>query len=116
MLLFERVTREGYQYQEQPTSATWTAISSTLRRSSLGTWLAIYDTTFATGELDEAQQSRKKELYCRHYHYVKNTEQDNNLHYATLMDPMACSATASLTTIVGCEPEGWVPAGRYEGA
>ena len=50
-----------------------------------------------------------------HYHYVENTAlaQYDKLYQATLMDPMACSATASFTTIVGCEPECWVPAERY---
>ncbi|KAH7885399.1 protein kinase subdomain-containing protein PKL CAK Fmp29 [Phlebopus sp. FC_14] len=41
--------------------------------------------------LDETQQSREKELYRRplvHYHYVKNTEEYNELHYAALTDPM----------------------------
>ncbi|KIL65763.1 hypothetical protein M378DRAFT_76367 [Amanita muscaria Koide BX008] len=42
-------------------------------------------------DLDEAQQSREMELYRRrlvHYHYVKNTEEYNELHYAALTDPM----------------------------
>ena len=43
------------------------------------------------GDLDETQQSREMELYRRrlvHYHYVKNTEEYNRLHYAALTDPM----------------------------
>ena len=42
-------------------------------------------------DLDETEQSRAKELYrCRlvHYHYVKNTEEYNKLHYAALTDPL----------------------------
>lgn len=42
-------------------------------------------------DLDETQQSREMELYRRrlvHYHYVKNTEEYNELHYAALTDPM----------------------------
>jgi hypothetical protein len=42
-------------------------------------------------DLDETEQSRAKELYRRrlvHYHYVKNTEECNELHYAALTDPM----------------------------
>ncbi|KAI6042363.1 protein kinase subdomain-containing protein PKL CAK Fmp29 [Pisolithus marmoratus] len=42
-------------------------------------------------DLDETQQSREKELYRRrlvHYHYVKNTEEYNKLHYVALTDPM----------------------------
>ena len=41
-------------------------------------------------DLDEAEQSRAKELYRRrlvHYHYVKNTEEYNKLHYLALTDP-----------------------------
>ncbi|KXN87576.1 Importin subunit beta-1 [Leucoagaricus sp. SymC.cos] len=41
--------------------------------------------------LDEAAQSREKELYRRrlvHYHYVKNTEECNAPHYAALTDPI----------------------------
>jgi len=41
--------------------------------------------------LDETQQSREMELYRRrlvHYHYVKNTEKYNELHYAALADPV----------------------------
>jgi hypothetical protein len=41
-------------------------------------------------ELDETAQSREKELYRRrlvHYHYIKNTEECNALHYAALTDP-----------------------------
>ncbi|KAJ7485197.1 protein kinase subdomain-containing protein PKL/CAK/Fmp29 [Mycena galericulata] len=41
--------------------------------------------------LDETEQSRAKELYLRrlvHYHYVKNTEECNELHYAALTDPV----------------------------
>ena len=41
--------------------------------------------------LDEAKQSRAKDIYhCRlvHYHYVRNTEECNELHYAALTDPM----------------------------
>lgn len=40
-------------------------------------------------DLDKAEQSRAKELYHRrlvHYHYVKNTEEYNELHYAALTD------------------------------
>ena len=42
-------------------------------------------------DLDKPEQSRAKELYRRrlvHYHYVKNTEEYNELHYAALTDPM----------------------------
>ncbi|KAL4068939.1 kinase-like domain-containing protein [Scleroderma yunnanense] len=42
-------------------------------------------------DLDKTQQSREKELYRRrlvHYHYVKNTEEYNELHYVALTDPM----------------------------
>jgi hypothetical protein len=42
-------------------------------------------------DLDETQQSREKELYRRrlvHYHYVKNTEECNEVHYAALSDPI----------------------------
>lgn len=41
--------------------------------------------------LDETQQSGEMELYRRrlvHYHYVKNTAEYNELHYAALTDPM----------------------------
>ena len=41
--------------------------------------------------LDGPEQSRAKELYHRrlvHYHYVKNTEEHNKLHYMALTDPM----------------------------
>ncbi|KAL5499239.1 hypothetical protein ACEPAH_1757 [Sanghuangporus vaninii] len=43
-------------------------------------------------DLDKAAQSREKELYRRrlvHYHYVKNTEECNTLHYAPLTEPMS---------------------------
>ena len=43
-------------------------------------------------DLDEAQQSQVKELYRRrlvHYHYVKNTEKYNELHYTALTDPVS---------------------------
>ena len=36
-------------------------------------------------DLDETQRSKEMELYRRrlvHYHYVKNTEEYNELHYA----------------------------------
>ncbi|KAF8591989.1 protein kinase subdomain-containing protein PKL CAK Fmp29 [Ramaria rubella] len=42
-------------------------------------------------DLDKTQQSGEMELYRRrlvHYHYVKNTEEYNELHYAALTDPM----------------------------
>jgi len=44
-------------------------------------------------DLDETQRSEEMELYRRrlvHYHYVKNTEEYNELHYAglNLTDPM----------------------------
>ncbi|KAG1778199.1 protein kinase subdomain-containing protein PKL CAK Fmp29 [Suillus placidus] len=42
-------------------------------------------------DMDETQQSGEMELYRRrlvHYHYVKNTEEYNELHYAALTDPM----------------------------
>ncbi|KAG6897053.1 hypothetical protein C0992_004462 [Termitomyces sp. T32_za158] len=42
-------------------------------------------------DLDETKQSQAKELYrCRiiHYHYIKNTEEHNKLHYAALTDPV----------------------------
>lgn len=41
-------------------------------------------------DLDENQQSEEIELYRRrlvHYHYVKNTEKYNRLHYVALTDP-----------------------------
>ncbi|KAL5522495.1 hypothetical protein ACEPAG_8511 [Sanghuangporus baumii] len=41
--------------------------------------------------LDETARDREKELYRRrlvHYHYVKNTEEYNLLHYVALTDPM----------------------------
>ena len=41
--------------------------------------------------LDETQQSGEMELYRRRlvrYHYVKNTEKYNELHYAALADPI----------------------------
>jgi len=42
-------------------------------------------------DLDETEQSRAKELYCRrlvHYHYVKKTEECNKLHHAALTEPL----------------------------
>ncbi|GLB36077.1 putative protein kinase subdomain-containing protein PKL CAK Fmp29 [Lyophyllum shimeji] len=42
-------------------------------------------------DLDKTKQSRAEELYRRrlvHYHYVKNTEEYNELHYAALTDPV----------------------------
>jgi hypothetical protein len=42
-------------------------------------------------DLDETQKSKEMELYRRrlvHYHYVKNTEEYNELHYAALTDPV----------------------------
>jgi len=42
-------------------------------------------------DLEEPEQSRAKELYLRrlvHYHYVKNTKELNELHYAALTDPV----------------------------
>ena len=42
-------------------------------------------------DLDETQKSEEMELYRRrlvHYHYVKNTEKYNELHYAALTDPV----------------------------
>lgn len=42
-------------------------------------------------DLDETHQSEEVELYRRrlvHYHYVKSTEEYNELHYAGLTDPM----------------------------
>ncbi|THG98003.1 hypothetical protein EW026_g4119 [Hermanssonia centrifuga] len=42
-------------------------------------------------DLDETQKSSEMELYRRrlvHYHYVKNTEEYNELHYAALTDLM----------------------------
>ena len=42
-------------------------------------------------DLDETQKSKEMELYrCRlvHNHYVKNTEECNELHYAALTDPV----------------------------
>jgi hypothetical protein len=42
-------------------------------------------------DLDEAEQSRKKEIYHRrlvHYHYVKNTEECIEFHYAALTGPI----------------------------
>jgi hypothetical protein len=41
--------------------------------------------------LDKAEQSRAKEIYHRrfvHYHYIKNTEEYNELHYEALTDPV----------------------------
>ena len=41
-------------------------------------------------DLDETEQSQAKKLYRRrliHYHYVKNTEEYNEHHYAALTDP-----------------------------
>ena len=41
-------------------------------------------------DLDETQKGGEMEL-CRrrfHYHYIKNTEECNKLHYAALTDPM----------------------------
>lgn len=41
-------------------------------------------------DLDKTKQSQEMELYCRRliqYHYVKNTEEYNKLHYAALTDP-----------------------------
>jgi len=41
--------------------------------------------------LDKPEKSRAKEIYRRrlvHYHYVKNTEECNELHYAALPDPV----------------------------
>jgi hypothetical protein len=41
-------------------------------------------------DLDKAKQNRAKELYRRrlvHYHYVKDTEECNELHYKALTDP-----------------------------
>ena len=43
------------------------------------------------GSLDETQQNKELELYHRrlvHYHYVKNTEQYNEPHYAALTESM----------------------------
>ena len=43
------------------------------------------------GDLDKTHQSREEELYRRrlvHFHYVKNTEEYNELHYVALADPM----------------------------
>ncbi len=42
-------------------------------------------------QLDKREQSRAKELYydrLTHYHYVKHTEEHNDLHYAALTDPV----------------------------
>ncbi|KAF8999017.1 protein kinase subdomain-containing protein PKL/CAK/Fmp29 [Hymenopellis radicata] len=42
-------------------------------------------------DLDETEQSRAKKLYYNrfiHYHYVKSTEECNDLHYAALTDPV----------------------------
>ncbi|TFY60204.1 hypothetical protein EVG20_g7498, partial [Dentipellis fragilis] len=42
-------------------------------------------------DLDEAGQSREKEIYCGrliHHHYVKIIEEHNALHHASLADPM----------------------------
>ncbi|KAG2339052.1 hypothetical protein BDR05DRAFT_992242 [Suillus weaverae] len=57
--------------------------------------LQIYDDIASLPEklddMDETQQSGEMELYRRrlvHYHYVKNTEEYNELHYATLTDSM----------------------------
>ncbi|KIK20210.1 hypothetical protein PISMIDRAFT_106239 [Pisolithus microcarpus 441] len=41
-------------------------------------------------DLDDTERSQEKELYRRrlvHYHYVKNTEEHNELLYAALIDP-----------------------------
>ncbi|KAG2065001.1 kinase-like protein [Suillus decipiens] len=58
-------------------------------------------------DLDETQQSREMELYHRrlvHYHYVKNTEEYNELHYAALTDPMGAKATENWKTLAGGDP------------
>jgi hypothetical protein len=42
-------------------------------------------------KLDDLDETQEKEPYRRrlvHYHYVKNTKEYNELHYATLTDPM----------------------------
>ena len=42
-------------------------------------------------DLDETQQNREMEFHRHrliHYHYVKNTEEYNKLHYAALTDSM----------------------------
>jgi Phosphotransferase enzyme family len=42
-------------------------------------------------ELDKTEQTEAEEVYRRrlvHYHYVKNTEEYNELHYVALTDPM----------------------------
>ncbi|KAG1762618.1 protein kinase subdomain-containing protein PKL CAK Fmp29 [Suillus placidus] len=69
-------------------------ISTSAIPTTTMSWFAIYDAAFATEKLDdmdETQQSGEMELYRRrlvHYHYVKNTEEYNELHYAALTDPM----------------------------
>ncbi|KAJ7261746.1 kinase-like domain-containing protein [Mycena haematopus] len=52
-------------------------------------------------DLNKIEQSRETERYHRrlvHYHYVKNTEKYNELHYKALTDPAAFSAAAFSTT------------------
>ncbi|KAF5354038.1 hypothetical protein D9756_006957 [Leucocoprinus leucothites] len=58
------------------------SVSQSMTRPSLP---EIFD------DLDETQQAEEMELYRRrlvHYHYVKNTEEYNKLHYTALTDPM----------------------------
>lgn len=70
--------------------------------SNIPQWLQNYDDPISQemtrpslpenlDDLDETQRSREKELHRRrliHYHYVKNTEEYNKLHYTALTDPV----------------------------
>ncbi|KNZ81502.1 hypothetical protein J132_00468 [Termitomyces sp. J132] len=79
LLLFRRVRREGYRHQERSPSDR----IENLNRN-------------------ETKQSRAEELHrhrLTHYHYVKNTEERNELHHAAIL--WACSAVASSTMPVG---------------
>ncbi len=74
LFLFSGIPRKLQNYGD--------AVSQAMTRPSLPEKL---------DELDETQQSGEVELYRRrlvHYHYAKNTEKYNELHYAALTDPM----------------------------
>ncbi|KAG6840035.1 hypothetical protein C0991_009463, partial [Blastosporella zonata] len=77
-------------------------------------------------ELDETNQSRGEELY-RHrlvyYHYLKNTEEGNKLHYDVCetmeLDEVQRGADDALEVcenVIDLGPEGWVPTQHYEEA
>ncbi|KAL5522368.1 hypothetical protein ACEPAG_8384 [Sanghuangporus baumii] len=60
------------------------------------------------GELDETERSEAEEVYRRrlvHYHYVKNTEECNKLHYDAMTDPM-CVLRSRLFDYAGNPWEG----------